>query len=200
MWVEFARRPEVSHGLWGIMEGQTQIIEGKTYRGVRLGGCNKGPQDKDDWLGENRVAAIGNPLDSGQCANAKGLQSEGLELLGWGVDHKGLRSSRCDEGGCPSFQNPGLVGMLELGAELLLLRSDLRSVTVQSIYRSEKGYLPWIWYIAHQKNSSTPYDGIVGGGRGTTKGTPTGESVPLPEEVYPYRKISSSTERIFTLY
>jgi len=68
------------------------------------------------------------------------------------------------------------------------------------IYRSEKGYLPWIWYIAHQKKSSTPYDGIVAGGWGTTKGTPTGKSVPLPEEVYPYRKISSSTERIFTLY
>jgi len=127
----------VSHGLWGG-HGRTD----PNHQGQNLpwcqagGGCNKGTQDQDDWLGENQVAAIrsaGNPLDSSQCANAKGLQSKGLELLGWGADHKGLRSSRCDEGGCLSFQKPGLVDMLELGAELLLLCSDLCSIAMQRL-------------------------------------------------------------------
>jgi len=70
---------------------------------------------------------------------------------------------------------------------------------VDDIYKSAKRYLLWILYIAHWNFSSTPYNTIVAGGWGTTKCTPTGKSVPLPEEMYPYQKISSSTQRIFTL-
>jgi len=56
----------------------------------------------------------------------------------------------------------------------------------QCIYRSARGYLPWIQYVAHQKIPSSPYDGIVAGGQGTTMCTPTGKSVPLPKEVDPH--------------
>jgi len=69
-----------------------------------------------------------------------------------------------------------------------------------SIYRSSKGYLPWIRYVAHQKNSSTPYDVIVGSGQGTTKCTPTRKSVPLLEEVYPYEENFHSLLEEYSFY
>jgi len=58
--------------------------------------------------------------------------------------------------------------------------------SVAIIYRSVKGFLPWILYVKKKKKSPTPYDGVVARGVDSNK-------------VYPYQKLCPSTERFFTL-
>jgi len=59
-------------------------------------------------------------------------------------------------------------------------------IVVVSIYRSVKGYLRWIRYVAPQKKFSYPLRRCSSWGADSNK-------------VYSYRKVSPSTERIFTL-
>jgi len=78
---------------------------------------------------------------------------------------------------------------------------------VRFIYRSAKGYLPWIWYVAHQTNCqyplrcySTQWVGYNKVYPYWKKCTTSGRSVLLPENLFLYRENFHSLLEEYSFY